>query len=100
MKADNLTWGAPRIRGELLQLGFDISEPTVSRYLQRLRRGPNKDKARRWLTFLNNHRELIAALDFFTVPTLRFRVLYCLLVMEHDRRRILHFNATAHPTSD
>ena len=100
MKADNPTWGAPRIHGELLQLGFEISEPTVSRYLQRLKRHCDADKAKRWLAFLSNHREVIAAFDFFTVPTITFRVLYCFFVIEYDRRRILHFNATAHPTSD
>jgi hypothetical protein len=100
MKAENPTWGAPRIHGELLQLGFEISEPTVSRYLQGLKRHYHEDKAKRWLAFLSNHREVIAAFDFFTVPTITFRVLYCFFVIEHDRRRILHFNATAHPTSD
>ena len=100
IKADNPTWGAPRIHGELLQLGFAISEPTVSRYLQRLQHRWDHAKAKRWLAFLNNHREVIAAFDFFTVPTLTFRVLYCFFVIEHGRRKILHFNATAHPTSD
>ena len=75
MKVDNPSWGAPRIHGELLQLGFQISEPTVSRYLHRLKRHHNEGKARRWIAFLNNHREVIAAFDFFTVPTLTFRVL-------------------------
>ena len=92
MKSENPSWGAPRIHGELLQLGFDISEPTVSRYLQRLKRQPDKAKVQRWLAFLQNHREVIAAFDFFTVPTLSFRVLYCFFVIEHHRRRILHFN--------
>ena len=100
MKSENPSWGAPRIHGELLQLGFEVSEPTVSRYLQRLKRRPDKSKVQRWLTFLQNHREVIAAFDFFTVPTLSFRVLYCFFVIEHHRRRILHFNVTAHPTSD
>ena len=100
MKAENPGWGAPRIHGELLQLGFDISEPTVSRYLQRLKRRHDEGKAKRWLAFLNNHREVIAAFDFFTVPTLKFRTLYCFFVIEHGRRRILHFNCTAHPTSN
>ena len=100
MKADNPNWGAPRIHGELLHLGFDISEPTVSRYLQRLKRRGDEGKANSWMAFLNNHREVIAACDFFTVPTLTFRVLYCFFVIEHHRRRILHFNVTAHPTSD
>jgi hypothetical protein len=65
-----------------------------------LKRHYHEDKAKRWLAFLSNHREVIAAFDFFTVPTITFRVVYCFFVIEHDRRRILHFNATAHPTSD
>lgn len=72
----------------------------MSRYLQQLKRQPDKSKVQRWLAFLQNHREVIAAFDFFTVPTLSFRVLYCFFVIEHHRRRILHFNATLHPTSD
>ena len=100
MNVDNPSWGAPRIHGELLLLGFKVSEPTVSRYLRRLKRRRDKDKAKRWLTFLNNHRELIVAFDFFTVPTLMFETLYCFYVIEHGGRRILHFNCTAHPTSD
>jgi putative transposase len=86
MKADNPTWGAPRIHGELLQLGFEISEPTVSRYLQGLKRRCDEGKAKRWLAFLNNHREVIAAFDFFTVPTLRFRTLYCFFVIASGDR--------------
>jgi len=97
MAAENPTWGAPRIHGELLKLGFKISEPTVSRWLQRMPRSPDLDK--RWLTFLRNHREVIAAMDFFTVPTLTFGVLYCLFVIDHDRRRILRFNVTRNPSS-
>ena len=100
MKSENPSWGAPRIHGELLQLGFELSETTVSRYLQRLNRQPDKVKVQRWLTFLQNHRELIAAFDFFTVPTLSFRVLYCFFVIEHHRRCILHINVTANPTSE
>ena len=93
-------WGAPRIRGELLLLGFEISEPTVSRYLQRLKRIPERSKASQWLAFLNNHREVIATFDFFTVPTLCFRTLYCFFAIEHYRRRILHLNVTFHPICD
>jgi len=100
MRTENPTWGAPRIHGELLLLGFEISEPTVSRYLQRLKRTPEESKAKQWLAFLNNHREVIAAFDFFTIPTLSFRTLYCFFAIEHGRRRILHFNVTLHPTSD
>ena len=100
MKKENPSWGAPRIHGELLLLGFDISEPSVSRYLQRLKRIPEENKASQWLAFLNNPREAIAAFDFFTVPNLCFRTLYCFFVIEHGRRHILHFNVTLHPTGD
>ncbi|MGO9303575.1 MAG: hypothetical protein ACLP3R_07700, partial [Candidatus Korobacteraceae bacterium] len=81
MVAENPTWGAPRIHGELLKLGFDLSEPTVSRWVRRAPRPP--DLSKRWLTFLRNHREAIAAMDFFTVPTLSFGVLYCFFVISH-----------------
>jgi transposase InsO family protein len=84
----------------LLQLGFVISEPTVSRYLQQLKRRGDSNKAKRWLTFLNDHREAIAAFDFFTVPTLMFHVLYCFFAIEHGRRKTLHFRGAAHPTSE
>ena len=100
MKAENPTWGAPRIHGELLQLGFKMAEPIVSRYLRRLKRHPDEGKAKQWLAFLNNHREVIAAFDFFTVPSLTFRTLYCFFVIAHGRRRVLHFNVTTRPTSD
>jgi putative transposase len=96
MVAENPTWGAPRLHGELRMLGFDVSERTISRWMKRAPRGP--DRAKRWLAFLRNHREAIAAMDFFTVPTVTFRVLYGFFVISHDRRRILHFNVTTHPT--
>jgi putative transposase len=97
MVVENSTWGAPRIHGELLMLGFDVSERTISRWMKRAPRDPKP--ARRWLTFLRNHREAIAAMDFFSVPTIAFSSLYCFFVISHDRRRILHFNVTKHPTS-
>jgi transposase InsO family protein len=97
MVSENPTWGAPRIHGELLMLGFDISERTVSRWMKRALRDP--EPAKRWLAFLRNHREAIAAMDFFTVPTITFGVLYCFFIIGHDRRRILQFNVTKHPTS-
>jgi putative transposase len=96
MMAENPTWGAPRIHGELLMLGFDVSERTISRWMKRVPRDP---PAQRWRAFLANHREAIAAMDFFTVPRIRFGVLYCFFVIGHDRRRIMHFNITKHPTS-
>ena len=96
MALDN-GWGAPRIHGELLKLGLALSEATVLRYMPR--RPPDPGKVQRWMTFLRNHSEAIAAMDFFTVPTIRLRVLYCFFVIEHGRRRVLHFNATPNPTS-
>src|SRR5271165_5655966 len=92
MVAENPIWGAPRIHGELLKLGFDVSERSVSRCIRQAPRDP--DPVKRWLKFLRNHREAIAAMDFFAVPTLTFGVLYCFFVIGHDRRKILHFNVT------
>src|SRR5260370_28630283 len=89
MVSENPTWGAPRIHGELLKLGFDLSERRVSPWIRRAPRDP--DSVNRWLTFLRKHREAIAAMDCFTVPTLTFGVLYCFLVIAHDRRKMLHF---------
>lgn len=97
MVAENPTWGAPRIHGELKMLGFDISERTVLRWMRKAPRSP--EPAKRWAAFLANHREAIAAMDFFSVPTLTFGVLYGFFVIAHDRRRILHCNVTRHPTS-
>jgi putative transposase len=95
MASENPIWGAPRIHGELLKLGFDVSERTVSRFLRRL--SPPDQARKLWSTFLRNHRAAIAAMDFFTVPTLTFRLLYCFFVIEHGRRKILHFNVTERP---
>src|SRR5258708_23760498 len=97
MVVENPTWGAPRVHGELLMLGFDHCERTMSRWMKRAPRDP--EPAKRWLAFLRNHREVIAAMDFFTVPTITFGVLYCFFVISQGRRRILHFNVTKHPTS-
>jgi putative transposase len=97
MKEENATWGAPRIHGELLKLGFDVSERTISRYLRSI--SPSDQARKLWATFLQNHREVLAAMDFFTVPTITFRILYCFFVIEHGRRKILHFNVTENPTS-
>ncbi len=78
MVVENPVWGAPRIHGELLMLGYDVSERTISRWMKRAPRDP--DPANRWLVFLRNHREVIAAMDFFTVSTITFNVLYCFFV--------------------
>jgi hypothetical protein len=92
MGAENPTWGAPRIHGELLMVGFDVSERTISRWMKQAPRDP--EPAKRWLVFLRNHREAIAAMDFLTVPTVTFSVLYCFFVISHDRRQIFHINVT------
>jgi putative transposase len=97
MAAENPPLGAPRIHGELKMLGYDISERTVLRWMRKAPRSP--EVAKRWAAFLSNLREVIAAMDFFTVPTLTFGILYCFFVIAHDRRRFLHFNVTRHPTS-
>jgi transposase InsO family protein len=95
---ENPDWGAPKIHAELQKLGFCVAERSVARYLRRIvRRG---DPDRKWLSFLQNHREVIAAFDFFTVPTVTFRILYCFFVIEHERRKILHYNVTEHPTAE
>ena len=94
IQAQNVTWGAPHIHGELLKLGYNISEATVSKYMKRRRKPPSQS----WRTFLANHAEAIAAIDFFTVPTVTFRILYVFIVLEHARRRIVHFNVVTHPT--
>jgi putative transposase len=95
---ENVGWGAPKIHGELLKLGFQISERSVARYLRRV--GRHGDPAKRWRAFLHNHREVIVAFDFFTVPTVTFQLLYCFFVIEHGRRKILHCNVTRHATAD
>jgi putative transposase len=96
MSRENPLWGVPRIHGELLKLGFDVGETSVSKYMVRHRRPPSQT----WRTFLENHVKTMVSIDFFTVPTLRFQVLYVFLVLAHDRRRIVHFNVTAHPTAE
>jgi putative transposase len=90
-------WGAPRIHGELAKLGFSVSERTVSRYLRTGRRRPESRQS--WRTFLRNHREVIVAMDFFTVPTATFRLLYVWFAMKHSRREILHWSVTENPTA-
>jgi len=96
MSRENPLWGAPRIHGELLKLGIDISETSVGKYMVRSKKPPSQS----WRTFLENHVQTMVSVDFFTVPTIRSQVLYVFLVLAHDRRRILHFNVTAHPTAE
>ncbi len=99
MAKENPLWGAPRIHGELLKLGFDVCERSVSRYLAKIRPEPSGNKINKWMTFLKNQGKGIAAMDFFIVPTLFFKRLYCFFIIDHYRRRILHFNVTFHPTA-
>jgi putative transposase len=89
-------WRAPRIHGELQKLGIEVSERTLSRLLRTIRRPP----AQTWKTFLRNHISDIVAIDFFTVPTVRLRVLFVFLVIEPQRRKVLHFGVTEHPTAE
>ena len=98
MADENPTWGAPRIHGEIQKLGFVVSERTIARHLRVVpRRG---DPSKSWRTFLTNHREVIVAVDFFTVPTVTFQLLYCFFVIVHGRRKVLHCNVTRHPTAE
>jgi transposase InsO family protein len=96
MSRANPTWGAPRIHGELLKIGMNIGETSVSKYLVRHRKPPSQT----WRTFLGNHLKSLVSVDFFTVPIIQFQILYVFLVLAHDRRRILHFGVTAHPTAE
>ena len=86
----------PRIRSELLLLGYDVAETTVAKYMTRRGRRP---PSQTWRTFLRNHFRTTAACDFFVVPTVTFRLLLYFVILSHDRRRIVHFNVTAHPTA-
>ena len=96
MHAANPLWGAPRIHGELRKLGIEIAQTTVAKYLGRHRGTP---PSQTWRAFLTNHVSQLASIDFFTVPTATFRVLFVFVVLAHDRRRIVHLNVTAHPTA-
>src|SRR5262245_7397581 len=95
MATANPLWGAPRIHGELLKLGINVAERTVSRLIPKRRPRPSQT----WRTFLANHVRDLVSLDFFTVPTARRRVLFVLVVLAHHRRRVIHFNVTDHPTA-
>ena len=96
MSRENPLWGVPRIQAELRLLGLDLAESTVAKYRIRSSTSPSQT----WKLFLANHAKQIAAIDFFTVPTLTFRNLYCFIILLHDRRQVIHFNVTAHPTAE
>jgi putative transposase len=91
----NPLWGAPRIHGELLKLGLSVSQSTVAKYMRRHPRPPSQT----WRTFLTNHASQIMAADLFVVPTATFRLLFVLVILGHDRRRIVHVAVTEHPTA-
>jgi putative transposase len=92
--ADDPLWGAPRIHGELLKLGIDVSQATVARYMAR-----HRSPSQTWRTFLANHVDQIAAADFLVVPTVTYRLLFVLAIMAHRRRHVVHVGVTAHPTA-
>ena len=96
MSAENTLWGAPRIHGELLKLGFEVAQSTVAKYMVK-RRGP---PSQTWRTFLRNHAPDIAAIDLFVVPTLSFGLLYGLVIIRIARRNLVWVNVTGHPTAE
>ncbi len=96
MCRENPTWGAPRIHSELQLLGHDMSETTVDKYMIRSRKPPSQT----WRTFLGNHLPDTVGVDFFTMHTATFSILYTFIVLCHDRRRVVHFNVTEHPTAE
>ncbi len=96
MCRENPSWGAPRVHSELCLLGYDVSETTVDKYMIRHRKPPSQT----WRTFLNNHLRDIVGVDFFTMPTATFRILFTFIILRHDRRRVVHFNVTEHPTAE
>jgi hypothetical protein len=91
----NPLWGAPRIHGELLKLGIDVGQTTVAKYMEKGRLPPSQG----WKTFLRNHADGIASIDMFVVPTVSFRLLYGLLILQHARRELLWLGVTAHPNA-
>ena len=95
--ANENDWRARKVQAELEKLGFSVSLATVSRYLPK--RNPDQDRRQRWKTFLRNHKDGIAAMEFIVVPIVRFRLLYVWFLIGHGRRKIIHFGVTAHPTS-
>ena len=96
MSRANVTWGAPRIRNELAKLGIEVAVSSVAKYMVKARKPPSPS----WRAFLDNHVKDLVAIDFFTVPTATFGVLFGFLVLAHDRRKVLHFNVTASPSAE
>ncbi|MGH9678592.1 MAG: hypothetical protein ACRD4Y_01445 [Candidatus Acidiferrales bacterium] len=96
MSIANPRWGAPRIHGELLKLGIQVTEATVAKYMVRHRKPPSQT----WRTFLRNDTNNLVAVDFFVVPTISFRLLFVFVILAHDPRRPIHFAVTANPTAE
>jgi transposase InsO family protein len=96
MSVENPLWGAPRIHGELLKLGFEIAQSSVAKYMLKRRRPPSQG----WRTFLRNHAPDVAAMDLFVVPTIGFDLLYAFVIVRLDRRDLVWINVTAHPTAE
>jgi transposase InsO family protein len=92
----NPLWGAPRVHGELLKLGIEVSQSTVAKYMLRIRRPPSQS----WRTFLHNHAGAIVSIDLFVVPTIALRMLFGFVVLHHGRRQLVHVGVTAHPTAE
>jgi len=97
MSRENTTWGVPRIQSELRLLGYEVADSTVARYLAKR---PRRPPSQTWRVFLKNHLHTTAACDFFVVPTVTFRLLYCFVVLAHERRRLVHLNVTFHPSAE
>jgi len=96
MNAENPLWGAPRIHGELLKLGIEVAQSTVAKYMARRRPGSGQT----WKTFLRNHVAGIGAMDFLVVPTINFRLLFVLVILRHERRRLISLSVTDHPAAE
>ena len=97
MSLENSLWGAPRIHGELLKLGIEVAQSTVAKYMAKRRR-PGSGQT--WQTFLRNHVAGIGAMDFLVVPTINFRLLFVLVILRHERRRLISLSVTDHPTAE
>src|SRR5260370_34368942 len=96
MSLANPRWGAPRIHGELLKIGIEVSQATVAKYMARHRKLPSQT----WRAFLNNHAKGLVSADFFVVPTISFHLLFVFVILDHDRRRPVHFAVTSNPTTE
>jgi len=96
MSLANPRWGAPRIHGELLKIGIEVSQGTVAKYMVRKRKPPSQS----WRTFLRNHAKDLVSVDFFVVPTITFQLLFAFVILDHDRRRPIHCAVTSNPTSE